>query len=85
SSIEYSPTLTESTYMTTPDPVNVDQARNAIQAVLAGTPPDTNGLPDPSIFNPAPAPAPETPATPEEQPESEVEAPQEDEEYYYDE
>ena len=89
SSIEYSPTLTEATYMTTPDPVNVEQARNAIKAVLAGTPPDTNGLPDPSIFNPAPAP--ETPVVPEEQPETEAEVEaegevsQEEEDYYYDE
>lgn len=77
SSIEYSPTLTEATYMTTPDPVNVEQARNAIKAVLAGTPPDVNGLPDPSIFIPAPAPEPE-PTPEEEQP------PVEDEEEDYD-
>ncbi len=81
SSIEYSPTLTEATYMTTPDPVCVEQARNAIKAVLAGMPPDTNGLPDPSIFNPAPTPEP-TPVPQEEQP-VEAEIPEED--LYYEE
>lgn len=45
SSIQYSPTLTESTYMTQPDPETLQNARTAIQTVLDGGTPAVNGLP----------------------------------------
>lgn len=87
SSVQYSPTLTEATYMITPDTASLDQARLAVRAVLAGTPPDVNGLPDPSIFNPEPVNIPgldltPTPAPQEETPQEEepLEQPEEEEE-----
>ncbi len=45
SSIQYSPTLTEATYMTQPDPETLQNARTAIQSVLDGGSPTVNGLP----------------------------------------
>lgn len=64
SSVQYSPTLTEATYMITPDTASLDQARLAVRAVLAGMPPEVNGLPDPSIFNPEPISIPGVDLTP---------------------
>lgn len=45
SSILYSPTLTEATYMTQPDPDVLQNARKAIQDVLNGQTPVAGGLP----------------------------------------
>lgn len=45
SSILYSPTLTEATYMTQPDPDVLQNARKAIQDVLNGQTPVASGLP----------------------------------------
>ncbi len=40
----YSPLLTESTYMLVPDQTSLDQAKNAIQAIIAGNAPDVTGI-----------------------------------------
>ena len=40
----YSPLLTESTYMLVPDQASLEQAKSAIQAVLAGNAPDVSGI-----------------------------------------
>lgn len=51
SSTQYSPTLTETTYATSPDQASIDQAIAGMQAVLNGQEPQVSGLPDPASFN----------------------------------
>lgn len=51
----YSPTLTESTFVTLHDQASLDMAKAGIQTVLQGGTPAVSGLPTADILNPAPA------------------------------
>lgn len=51
----YSPTLTESTFVTLHDQASLDMAKAGIQTVVQGGTPAVSGLPTADILNPAPA------------------------------
>lgn len=51
SNTQFSPTLTETVYMSTVDPVSLQKVQAAMQAVLNGEPYEVEPLPTPSLFD----------------------------------